>query len=131
MTEQTATVSRSVKVPSAEHPISIARNGNRVVVKSGGHVIADTRQALLLREAKYPEVIYIPRDDVDMSLVERTDHASYCPFKGDCTYYSIPSGGEKAVNAIWSYEEPFPAVAEIKGHFAFYPDRVDSIEELA
>jgi uncharacterized protein (DUF427 family) len=92
-------------------------------------VIADTRNALTLREADYPPVQYIPARDVDFSQLERTDHATYCPFKGDCSYYSIPTGGKKSVNAVWSYQEPFPAVEQIKGHVAFYPDRVDEIAE--
>ena len=83
----------------------------------------------MLREASYPAVQYIPRKDVDMSLLERTDHITYCPYKGDCAYYSIPIGGERSANAVWSYERPFAAVAGIKDHLAFYPDRVDLIEE--
>ncbi|MFP3534544.1 DUF427 domain-containing protein, partial [Burkholderia sp. SIMBA_042] len=82
---------------------------------------------LALREASYPAVYYIPRDDVDMALLERTDHATYCPYKGDCAYYSIAIGGERAVNAVWTYESPYAAVKEIARHLAFYPDRVDSI----
>jgi uncharacterized protein (DUF427 family) len=102
----------------------------RVVVTVGGRVIADTREALTLHEADYPPVHYIPRKDVDMSLLERTDHATYCPYKGDCAYYSIPAGDARSTNAVWTYEAPYAAVAEIKDHLAFYPDRVDAIEEL-
>jgi uncharacterized protein (DUF427 family) len=96
-----------------------------------GNVIADTRDALTMREAAYPAVLYIPRKDVDMTLIERTNHATYCPYKGDCAYFSIPSGGERSVNAVWTYENPFAAVAQIKDHLAFYPDRVDAIEVQA
>ena len=92
-------------------------------------MIADTSAALVLKEASYPGVKYIPRKDVDMSLLERSDHQTYCPYKGDCSYFSIPLGGERARNAIWTYESPYDAVAEIKGYLAFYPDRVDAIEE--
>jgi uncharacterized protein (DUF427 family) len=120
-------IAKTVKIPSAEHPITIAANPSRVVVTVGGRIVADTRAALTLREASYPAVQYIPREDVDMALLERTSHATYCPYKGDCAYYSIPVGGERAVNAAWTYEEPFAAVAEIKGYIAFYPDRVDTI----
>ena len=102
----------------------------RVVVFVAGRVIADSRRALTLREAAYSPAHYIPRRDVDMSLLARTDHVTYCPFKGDCAYYSIPIGGERSTNAVWTYEQPYPAVAEIDGHLAFYPDRVDSIEEM-
>jgi uncharacterized protein (DUF427 family) len=118
---------KTIKIPSAEHPITIEANSSRVVVSVAGRVIADTRAALTLREASYPAVQYIPRRDVDMSLLERTEHATYCPYKGDCAYYSIPVGGERSVNAVWTYEEPYPAVAEIKDYLAFYPNRVDSI----
>src|SRR5438309_5208077 len=94
-----------------------------------GRVIADSRKALTLREANHPPVEYIPRKDVDFSQLERTDHATYCPYKGDCSYYSVPAGGKKSVNAVWSYEDPYPAVAQIKEYVAFYPDRVDEIAE--
>ena len=120
---------KQIKIPGPDHPISIQRNPARVVVSVAGRVIADTRNALTLREADYPPVQYIPREDVDLSQLERTDHATYCPYKGDCNYYSIPAGGKKSVNAVWTYEDPFPAVAQIKGHVAFYPDRVDEIAE--
>ena len=89
----------------------------------------DTRAALTLREAAYKPVLYVPRGDVDMSLLERTSHATYCPYKGDCAYYSIPAGGERSVNAVWSYEAPYPSVAAIKDYVAFYPTRVDAIEQ--
>jgi uncharacterized protein (DUF427 family) len=121
--------SKPVKTPGPDHPITIERNRGRVVVSVGGRVIADTRAALTLREASYPPVQYIPRKDVDMSLLERTEHATYCPYKGDCAYYSIPVGGQRAANAVWTYEAPYAAVAEIKDHLAFYPDRVDAVEE--
>jgi len=120
---------KKVKLPGSDHPISIERNPARVVVSVAGHVIADTRNALTLREADYPPVQYFPPEDVDFSQLERTDHATYCPYKGDCSYYSVPAGGRKSVNAVWSYEDPFAAVAQIKGHVAFYPDRVDEIAE--
>jgi uncharacterized protein (DUF427 family) len=118
---------RQIRLPGADHPITIERNPARVVVTVAGHVVADTRDALTLRESTYPPVQYVPREDVDMTLLERTDHATYCPYKGDCAYYSIPIGGDKSVNAVWTYEVPSAAVAEIKDHFAFYPDRVDEI----
>jgi uncharacterized protein (DUF427 family) len=120
---------KQVKLPGADHPISIQRNPARVVVSVAGRVVADTRNAVTLREAEYPSVQYIPSQDVDFSQLERTDHVTYCPYKGDCNYYSVPAGGEKSVNAVWSYENPFPAVAQIRGHVAFYPQRVDEIAE--
>ena len=120
---------RQIRIPGPDHPISIQRNAARVVVSTAGQVIADTRNALTLREADYSPVQYIPREDVDLSQLERTDHATYCPYKGDCGYHSVPAGGNKSVNAVWTYEDPYPAVAQIKGHVAFYPDRVDEIAE--
>ena len=121
---------RVVKIPGPDHPITIEPNARRVVVRLGDKVIADTMRALTLREASYPAVQYIPRDDVDMSALKRSQHSTYCPFKGEAAYFSIPSGGERSANAIWTYEAPYEAVAEIKDHLAFYPDRVDAIEEL-
>jgi uncharacterized protein (DUF427 family) len=118
---------KQVKLPGPDHPISIERNLARVVVSVAGRVIADTRSALTLREATYPPVQYIPFEDVDFSQFERTDHVTYCPYKGDCNYYSVSAGGKKSVNAVWSYDNPFPAVSQIKGHVAFYPERVDEI----
>lgn len=121
---------RPVLQPSASHPITVTANPARVVVTVAGRTVADTRDALTLREAQYPAVQYIPRADVDLALLEPSDTASYCPFKGEAGYYSIPVGGDRSVDAVWVYESPFPAVAEIKDHVAFYPDRVDSITEL-
>jgi uncharacterized protein (DUF427 family) len=120
---------KQIKVPGPDHPISIQHNRARVVVSVAGRVIADTRNALVLREAEYPPVQYIPREDVDFSQLERTDHTTYCPYKGDCSYYSVPAGEKKSVNAVWTYEDPYPAVARIREHVAFYPDRVDEIAE--
>ena len=118
-----------MKVPGPDHPITITHNPNRVRVTFAGKVVADTAHALTLQEASYPPVQYVPRADVDASLIERTDHATYCPYKGDCSYYSIKAEGRVAENAIWSYEQPYPAVAEIKDYVAFYPSRVDAIEQ--
>lgn len=121
---------RLVRIPGPDHPITVEPNTRRVVVKVAGRVVADTRSALVLKEANYPAAQYIPREDVDMSLLERTEHASYCPYKGEASYYSIPSGGERATNAVWTYEHPYDSVAPIKNHVAFYTTRIDGIEEL-
>jgi uncharacterized protein (DUF427 family) len=120
--------SRPVLIPSAEHPITVEPTRARVVVSIAGKVVADSRNALTLREASYPAVQYIPRQDVDMSLLEHTSHSTYCPYKGECSYFSIPHGGARATNAVWSYEAPFASVSQIKDHVAFYPNRVDAIE---
>jgi len=118
-----------MKLPGPDHPITLTRNGNRVRVSFAGKTVADTMRALTLKEASYPPVQYIPRADVKMELLKKTAHTSHCPYKGDASYFSIESGGKTAQNAVWSYEEPFPAMAEIGGYLAFYPDRVDKIEE--
>jgi uncharacterized protein (DUF427 family) len=129
MQEHTEQKPKTIKVPGPDHPIAVTHNAHRVVVMVAGRVVADTREALTLREANYPPVQYIPLKDVDTTLLERTDNATYCPYKGDCSYYSIPIGGERSINAVWTYEQPYAAVAGIRDHVAFYPDRVDVLEE--
>jgi uncharacterized protein (DUF427 family) len=129
MEPNAATTAKPIKIPGPDHPITIERYPARVIVSIAGRTVADTREALSLREATYPPVHYIPRKDVDMTLLSRTDHSTYCPYKGDCSYFSIPLGGERSANAVWSYEQPYPACASIKDHLAFYPSRVDAIEE--
>jgi uncharacterized protein (DUF427 family) len=119
-----------MKLPGPDHPITISQNGGRVRVTFAGRVIADTTQALRLAEASYKPVLYIPRSDADMSALLRTDHHTHCPYKGDASYFSIVADGRTTANAVWSYEQPFPAMARIKDHLAFYPDRVDKIEEV-
>jgi uncharacterized protein (DUF427 family) len=106
-------------------------NPSRVKVVVGGRVIADTRAALTLREASYPAVEYIPRRDVDMGALVRSEHRTYCPYKGYASYFSIPAGGDRSVNAVWTYETPFEATGQIKDYLAFYSDRVDEISSSA
>ena len=118
------TTSKPVKVPNAQHPITVTAKGQHVVATVGGKVIADTRAALTLQESTYPAVQYIPRADVDFSLLERSSHETYCPYKGDASYYSLQDGDALAENAVWSYVAPYDAVSPIAGHVAFYPDRV-------
>ncbi|HEU4660449.1 MAG TPA: DUF427 domain-containing protein [Pseudolabrys sp.] len=108
----------------------MSRNLNRVRVTLAGKVIADTTRALTLKEADYPPVQYIPRDDVDMTQLQRTQHSTHCPYKGDASYFSIGGKPGRGDNAAWSYEAPYSAVAQIAGYLAFYPNRVDAIEEL-
>jgi len=118
-----------MKLPGPDHPITVAPNAKRVVVTFAGREIANSTHALTMKESTHPAVHYIPREDVDLSLLERTTHGSHCPYKGDATYYSINVDGRSAENAAWTYEAPFPAMAPIKGHLAFYSSRVDAIEE--
>jgi uncharacterized protein (DUF427 family) len=118
-----------MKLPGPDHPITITGNDKRVRVTFGGELIADTTHALTLNEAGYPAVQYIPRADVAMDKLQHTTHASHCPYKGDASYFSIVVNGKTSENAVWSYEEPYPAMARIAGHVAFYPKRVDAIEE--
>jgi uncharacterized protein (DUF427 family) len=119
-----------MKMPGPDHPITITANPRRIRVSFGGRVVAETTRALTLKEASYPAVQYVPREDAEMSLFARTDHGTHCPYKGDASYYSLKVDGRTAENAVWSYEEPYPAMGEIKGYLAFYPNRVDKIEEV-
>ena len=126
----TAKKTKEIRIPGPDHPITISPAEGRVRVTVAGKLIADTTHALRLEEQGYPAVLYLPRTDADMSLLVRTTHYTYCPYKGDCTYYSIPIGGSKSEFAVWTYEHPYDAVAGIKDHLAFYPTRVDSIEVI-
>jgi uncharacterized protein (DUF427 family) len=118
-------MSREIKLPGPDHQITIASSTDRVVVRSGETTIADSQSTLVLRETNYPPVRYIPLADVDRSLLAPSDRTTYCPYKGDASYYSIIAGQERGSDAVWFYDQPYPAVAEIKDHVAFYPDRVE------
>src|ERR1700733_12461188 len=122
--------SRPVLEPTAEHPITINPTGTRVVVRVNGEVVADTNEALQLQESTYPAVQYIPFKDVVQGLLTRTDTSTYCPYKGDAGYYSVTTAtGDTVDDVIWTYEQPYPAVAAIGGHVAFYLDKAEiSIE---
>jgi uncharacterized protein (DUF427 family) len=120
--------SKPIRIPGPDHPITVTATKGRVTVLVGGKRIADTHEALTLQEAAYPPVQYVPRKDVDMTQLQRSAHQTYCPYKGECSYFSIPAGGERLVNAVWSYEAPYAAVSAIREYLAFYPERVDSIE---
>jgi uncharacterized protein (DUF427 family) len=126
-----SSTAKDVRIPGPEHPITITANTNRVSVTLGGQTIADTRRALTLKEASLPAVHYIPREDADMTALNKTAQTTYCPYKGDASYYSIRAGGRSSINAVWSYEAPHEAMASIKGYLAFYPDRVDGIQEAS
>jgi uncharacterized protein (DUF427 family) len=126
--ELKAMSSKPIKIPGPDHPITITPTRGRVTVVVNGKRIADTHEALTLKEASYPAVQYIPRKDIDQTQLQRTSHGTYCPYKGECAYYSIPSGGERSVNAVWTYEAPYASVSSIREYLAFYPDRVDAIE---
>jgi uncharacterized protein (DUF427 family) len=120
---------KAMKIPGPDHPITVGRNPRRVVVTFDGRTIADTTEALTLREGNYPAVQYIPRKDVDMTTLKGSATQSHCPYKGEASYFSIVAGAARSEDAVWSYEAPFEAVAVIKDHVAFYPSRVDAIEE--
>ncbi|OLP59617.1 hypothetical protein BJF93_11095 [Xaviernesmea oryzae] len=111
------------KIPDASHPISIAPFEGRVVVCAGDRVIADSRRALTLKEAAYPAVYYVPRQDADMTALHRSTHSTHCPYKGDASYFDLPTGAD-GQNGVWSYETPHEAVSAIAGHLAFYPNKV-------
>ena len=118
-----------MKIPGPDHPITVQPNPRRVRVVFEGKIIADSGRALTLKESDYPAVQYIPRADVDMSAMVPTQHHTQCPYKGEASYFALKAGGKTAENAVWSYEQPFAAVAQIAGHLAFYPNRVDRIEQ--
>jgi uncharacterized protein (DUF427 family) len=122
---------KEVKIPGPDHPITISPAEKRVRVTVAGRIVAESNRALRLEEKGYPPFYYLPRSDADMSLLLRTEHYTYCPYKGDCRYYSIPIGGTKSENAVWTYENPHQAVADIKERLAFYPTRVDAVEVLS
>jgi uncharacterized protein (DUF427 family) len=119
-----------MKEHGPDHPITVTQNPHRIRVMLGGFIIAETTQALTLQEATLPPVQYIPREDVRMDLLDPTEHHTHCPFKGDASYFTVNGGGLVRENAAWSYEEPFPLVASIKEYLAFYPEKVDAIEEF-
>ncbi|RTL50910.1 MAG: DUF427 domain-containing protein [Bradyrhizobiaceae bacterium] len=123
-------MTRTVKIPGPDHPITISPNPKKVRVSAGGVVIAETTHALTLQEAAYPAVQYIPRADARMDLLTKTARTTYCPYKGDAGYFTIEADGKTLDNAIWTYEQPYDSVKEIAGHLAFYTDRV-SIEEVS
>jgi uncharacterized protein (DUF427 family) len=119
-----------MKQPSPSHPITVAPNPNRVRVLVGGVIVAETTRALTLKEASLPTVQYIPREDVAMDLLDASSRTTQCPYKGDASYWDVSAGGIRVRDAVWSYENPFPAVKGIAGRLAFYPNKVDAIEEL-
>ena len=118
-----------MKLPGPDHPITIERTVKRVRVIFNGQVVADSSDVLTLKEATLSPVFYVPREDADLASFERTAHSTHCPYKGDAAYFSLRVGDRVAVNAVWTYEEPFPAMAQIAGRLAFYRNRVDAIEE--
>jgi uncharacterized protein (DUF427 family) len=127
----TSSKSKEIRIPGPDHPITISPAEGKVRVTLAGKIVAESTRALRLDENGYPSVYYLPRNDADMSLLVRTTHYTYCPYKGDCTYFSVPGGGPKSENAVWTYENPHEAVASIREYLAFYPSRIDAIEEIS
>jgi uncharacterized protein (DUF427 family) len=124
-------MSRDIKTPGPDHPITITPSGDHVVVRSGEATIADSRSTLVLHEANYPPVRYVPIADIDRSQLAASELTTYCPYKGDASYYSLTPDPDRGTDAVWFYDDPYPAVAEIKGHLAFYSDRVELSIEAA
>jgi len=122
---------KEIKIPGPDHPITISPAVGKVHVTVAGRVVAESTRALRLEEKGYQPIYYLPRDDADMSLLVRTAHYTYCPYNGDCSYYSISIGGSRSENAVWTYERPHEAVARIRDYLAFYPSRVDAIEVIS
>jgi uncharacterized protein (DUF427 family) len=117
-----------MKIPGPDHPITLEPSRRRVRAAFQRHVIGDTTDALVLREAGYPPVYYLPMQDLDMSFLTRTEHHTSCPYKGEASYWTIYMDGVLAENAAWAYEDPYPTVAAIKGRVAFYPNAVEVYE---
>lgn len=113
-----------MKLPGPDHPITITPHEGRVVVRFGDAVVADSAHALALKEANYPPVLYVPREDAKLAHYERTTHTTHCPYKGDANYFTLVDGQNRSENAVWTYETPFPAMTEIANHVAFYPNKV-------
>jgi uncharacterized protein (DUF427 family) len=127
---QTSSKGKEIRIPGTEHPITISPTEGTVRVTVAGRIVAESTRALRLEEEGYPPVYYLPPSDADTSLLVRTTHHTYCPYKGDAAYYSIPIGGTKSQDSVWTYEEPYEAVAGIKGYLAFYPSLVDALEVI-
>jgi uncharacterized protein (DUF427 family) len=122
---------KEIRIPGPDHPITISPAEGKVRITVAGRIVAESTRALRLEEKGHPPVYYLPRNDADMSLLARTNHYTYCPYKGDCTYYSISVGETKSENAVWTYEKPYEAVGTIREYLAFYPAGVDAIEVLS
>ena len=121
---------KEIRIPGPDHPITISSVESKVRITVAGRTVAESTQAFRLKEKGHPPVYYLPRNDADMSLLVPTEHYTYCPYKGDCAYYSIPIGGSKSEHAVWTYENPYETVANIKEYLAFDPSRVDAIEVI-
>lgn len=131
MSDLVSASGKPVKIPGPDHPITLTRHPTRVVVRAAGKILADSRNALILQEATYPPVFYFPREDVNMALLQKNEHVSYCPYKGDCSYFTFALNGGQGANTAWSYEMPYNAVVAIKDNLAFYPDKVTEISTEA
>jgi uncharacterized protein (DUF427 family) len=127
----TSSKGKEIRIPGPDHPITISPAEGKVRITVAQRIVAQSTRALRLEEKGYPPVYYLPRSDADMSLLVRTTHYTYCPYKGDCAHYSIPIGGTKSEYAVWTYEKPYEPVADIQEHLAFYPSRVDAIEVIS
>jgi len=119
-----------MKEPSPEHPLTIAPFAGRVRISFNGKVVAESRRAMKLQEASYPQVYYIPREDADWAAYHPSETQTHCPYKGQASYFTLDVDGRRVPDAAWSYENPYPAAGGVAGHLAFYPDRVDRIDVI-
>ncbi|HEY2193124.1 MAG TPA: DUF427 domain-containing protein [Actinomycetospora sp.] len=118
-------MTRQQLVPGPDHPITIESTDRRVTVTVSGRTIVDTTNAVILQEAGYPAVYYVPLAEVDPDVLRPSDHETYCPFKGEASYYSVATDDGELADVVWTYRKPYDAVAQIKDHVAFYANRVD------
>jgi uncharacterized protein (DUF427 family) len=110
--------------------IKIRKAAGTWVVRAGGAVLAESKQALELSEPGYPDVIYFPREDIAMAFLDATSHRSHCPHKGEASYFSIVTKSQTLENVGWSYENPKEPAARIAGHIAFAPGEYLAIEQV-
>ena len=113
---------------SLNHKVELTKSEKHVRVIFNGEVVADSRRAIIVDESGYRPVYYFPREDARMNYMQRSDQHTYCPFKGEASYYTIAVEERKEENAVWTYEEPYDEVVELKSYLAFYANRVDRIE---
>ena len=111
------------------HKVELEPKPERVRAMFGGEAIADSERCRLVLESRHDAVVYFPREDVRMDALEKLTDTTFCPFKGTASYFTVRVGEREAANAVWSYEDPFDEVRDLKDYMAFYVDRIDELTE--